>query len=814
MLAAHPVVAEIFPYQEYVPIHDGRVREEHEALAHLGIDGTGVYRREDPFWDYFTPPWGYQCRCGVNLLGIADAARLGVREASEWLETGVKPPLRSRLAEIPFKPTDGFGYRGRTSVAVRMATQGMLFETGKNKTLWEQPKPKPKQPDNPWQPYTGPRGGKGWKHAGTGVIVYQTERPGAEQLSPQHDDPLYRRRSAIRRTQERVNNPQSEADHRRRAIWQALRSEFGDMAGFLAADVAHGPQATQSTILQRFSEYGLTEDKAMPLAAAAAKALREYHTGRGEFATPDETAETPEELAKQRNRKYEEYVRRAEAQRAKRRDDAIAWAHANIDYAGPLHQLNDEQAGALHWMRIERKTRKDAKDFIELKNTIENWRAEPEKADQAAKKAASSHWKSRFGKYRYSWNRDDEKHKPNYYEASEVAQNMWEEANHKLATGRWYSFDGTDPIKAHEEAVEKACLAGLAHEVPLEYLRDHSYKSWIPKEIKAKLDTEDRVKVFRDYRDGPEHAQNLRELQAAQNAAREALAPVLDRAGKLAPMLRDEAAYDALRDERNKLSAKHEENVKALDYLAATITNNKIRTHYLMPRLDEIPPQFLDEWKRRTAEKQAYYSADRVLNQKMRDMKREASQDWLWSVMGDDQATGEGDIAFEQGEFLSDEGRENLSDAAAFLQRLLGKRLGRVDVGMKLSTAEDGRASAGDKTMNLFPSSGATTIVHEVGHVIDHHAGNEISRLSKTYCVKRLAESNVEPKWPGEGYDPWEIMHQDGLRDEYCGKFYPHESSEILSMGCQYLYADAERFFAEDPDHFAFTLAAVRGLLT
>ena len=63
---ANPIVARMFPYQAYLPIHDGRVREEHLALGELGLDGTNVYRRDDPFWDLFTPPWGFQCRCGTN----------------------------------------------------------------------------------------------------------------------------------------------------------------------------------------------------------------------------------------------------------------------------------------------------------------------------------------------------------------------------------------------------------------------------------------------------------------------------------------------------------------------------------------------------------------------------------------------------------------------------------------------------------------------------------------------------------------------------------------------------------------------------
>ena len=107
-LADNVVVREAFPYQEYLPIKDGRTRQQHEDLAKLGLSGTGVYRREDPFWDLFRPPWDYQCRCGINLLTIEAAARKGVHEAQLWLETGERPPLQSRLPFIEFRPDPSF----------------------------------------------------------------------------------------------------------------------------------------------------------------------------------------------------------------------------------------------------------------------------------------------------------------------------------------------------------------------------------------------------------------------------------------------------------------------------------------------------------------------------------------------------------------------------------------------------------------------------------------------------------------------------------------------------------------------------------
>ncbi len=60
-LARHPVVATLFPYREYLPIHDARVRHEHLMLGKLGLSGTGVYRSDDKFWEVWLPPNGFNC---------------------------------------------------------------------------------------------------------------------------------------------------------------------------------------------------------------------------------------------------------------------------------------------------------------------------------------------------------------------------------------------------------------------------------------------------------------------------------------------------------------------------------------------------------------------------------------------------------------------------------------------------------------------------------------------------------------------------------------------------------------------------------
>lgn len=98
-ILSHPMVRDAYPYRLYTAIHDYRVRrgraednhEDHLGLERIGIDGTAVYHKDDPTWRRFRPPWSWGCRCGWIALDIETAARYGVREAQEWLKTGIEP---------------------------------------------------------------------------------------------------------------------------------------------------------------------------------------------------------------------------------------------------------------------------------------------------------------------------------------------------------------------------------------------------------------------------------------------------------------------------------------------------------------------------------------------------------------------------------------------------------------------------------------------------------------------------------------------------------------------------------------------------
>jgi len=60
------------PYWMYVTVGDENVRPEHAAL-----DGT-VKPADDPFWDWYYPPWDYGCRCTVVSLDAEELAEMGL----------------------------------------------------------------------------------------------------------------------------------------------------------------------------------------------------------------------------------------------------------------------------------------------------------------------------------------------------------------------------------------------------------------------------------------------------------------------------------------------------------------------------------------------------------------------------------------------------------------------------------------------------------------------------------------------------------------------------------------------------------------
>lgn len=102
--------SQVTPYLMYDAVGDERTRPQH-----MDLDGT-IKPADSSFWDKFTPPLGYNCRCAVIAISKKRAKDLGISRASE---------------KSFFNPEDGFG-RGKmgdvstqVSIAAKEAIDSM-----------------------------------------------------------------------------------------------------------------------------------------------------------------------------------------------------------------------------------------------------------------------------------------------------------------------------------------------------------------------------------------------------------------------------------------------------------------------------------------------------------------------------------------------------------------------------------------------------------------------------------------------------------------------------------------------------------------
>lgn len=89
--------ADVFPNWEYITVGDHRVRP-----AHAAMDGE-VRRYDDPFWNTWYPPNGFNCRCVVEVTDKEPAGR-GV---PAW-----NPDLEAKAADAG-SPMKGSDYAGK-----------------------------------------------------------------------------------------------------------------------------------------------------------------------------------------------------------------------------------------------------------------------------------------------------------------------------------------------------------------------------------------------------------------------------------------------------------------------------------------------------------------------------------------------------------------------------------------------------------------------------------------------------------------------------------------------------------------------------
>lgn len=109
----------------------------------------------------------------------------------------------------------------------------------------------------------------------------------------------------------------------------------------------------------------------------------------------------------------------------------------------------------------------------------------------------------------------------------------------------------------------------------------------------------------------------------------------------------------------------------------------------------------------------------------------------------------------------------------------------------------------------------ALDVAHEIVHDIETRHP-EIKKATRTFLMKRAKEGGTVTlsEITGKPEDT-DIVYLDRWKelggDVYTGRFYPDGSTEILSMGIERLYENADLFSEKDPEFFEFVVRTLRG---
>jgi len=101
------------PYWQYVAVMDQRTRPAHAAMNGL------VFRYDDPFWNYFFPPCGFNCRCTVWPLTEQWVKDQGVvvTDSGKYLREAWAVDRRTGFTErISIFKTPGMRVAGKTDL--------------------------------------------------------------------------------------------------------------------------------------------------------------------------------------------------------------------------------------------------------------------------------------------------------------------------------------------------------------------------------------------------------------------------------------------------------------------------------------------------------------------------------------------------------------------------------------------------------------------------------------------------------------------------------------------------------------------------
>lgn len=120
-----------------------------------------------------------------------------------------------------------------------------------------------------------------------------------------------------------------------------------------------------------------------------------------------------------------------------------------------------------------------------------------------------------------------------------------------------------------------------------------------------------------------------------------------------------------------------------------------------------------------------------------------------------------------------------------------------------------------DRNLYLKKDTTQRTVIHEFMHWTEYSFGHFNQRAVDFLNRRTAGESYEKLKdlFPNSGYGDNEVTKKDKFESPYMGKDYDRQgmtqtgrSTEILSMGVEYLWTNPREFLKKDPDYFEFIL--------
>lgn len=356
------------------------------------------------------------------------------------------------------------------------------------------------------------------------------------------------------------------------------------------------------------------------------------------------------------------------------------------------------------------------------------------------------------------------------------------EKQSKLPEDPFYTLYDYKVQEEHENAVKKQVEKDIGS-VSIDSIRAYQWKDWMPPEGKNALDRQMYVDSWTETKDSEEYRKKAREGRKLSSTANAAV-DTYRKAVANYEMATTKGLIQQLSTNDEEIKQLKEESSNALidgDSERHEATWSKIQEKY----------------------------TERFL---IKDKIEKESAAAIAEAIGDGEKSS-WNVSVTDG--VPPEQKQRIDKAIEWLSAVIPQSI--VPAELEIIAMKPGDPNYSDRSYQnggkvyLAPHADTSVIIHEIGHAIEHANDNAIGRKSVAFLHAKTFGQKVNHL--GSLYGNYEVATQDGFMDAYTGKYYNAVDSEILSMGLQHLYDNAKEFAEKSPDHFNYTVAAMRGLV-